>query len=139
MSIYKGQVARHGSWQGVTLDTLNKAESYIRWQYQQGLITNSEMMDNLAAARAEFEEGGTMSEEVIAPIGRIIVDLGKLRATAYNDLLKLPATDPMKKILTDIDKLLGRTEEEIIKVASPVMRRRLWPKTLPIGHPFARR
>jgi len=72
-----------------------------------------------------------MSEEVIAPIGKILTDLGKVRASAYNDLMKLPAADPMKKVLTDIDKLLGRTEEEIIKASTGVVRRRLWPLPSP--------
>ena len=68
-----------------------------------------------------------MSEEVIAPVGRILVDLGKLRAAAYNDLMKLPATDPMRKVLTDIDQIFSRTEEEIIKASAGVVRRRIWP------------
>ncbi|KKL10130.1 hypothetical protein LCGC14_2558930 [marine sediment metagenome] len=69
-----------------------------------------------------------MSEEVIAPIGRILRELGNLRAAAYNDLIKLPATDPMKKVLTDIDQIFSRTEEEIIKASAGVVRRRLWPR-----------
>ncbi|MBA7650664.1 hypothetical protein ES703_58474 [subsurface metagenome] len=71
-----------------------------------------------------------MSEEVIAPIGRILIDLRKLRGAAYNDLIKLPATDPMKKVLTDIDQIFSRTEKEIIKASTGVVRRTLWPRPL---------
>ena len=49
----------------------------------------------------------------------------------YNDLIKLPATDPMKKVLTDIDSIFSRTEEEIIKASAGVVRRRLWPLPSP--------
>ena len=72
-----------------------------------------------------------VSEEVIAPVGRIINDLGKLRGSAYSDLMKLPATDPMKKVLTEIDQILSRTETEIIKASTGVVRRRLWPLPSP--------
>ncbi len=71
-----------------------------------------------------------MSEEVIAPIGRILRELGNLRGAAYTDLLRLPATDPMKKVLTDIDQIFSRTEEDIIKASAGVVRRRLWPTTI---------
>ena len=56
MGIYKDQIAKHGSWTGVKLDTLDKAETYIRHQYQRGLITFEEMMHNLALAKLEWTE-----------------------------------------------------------------------------------
>ena len=56
MSIIKDQIAKHGTWEGIKLDTLNRAETYIRYQYQQGLLTFEDLMSNLAIAREEFGE-----------------------------------------------------------------------------------
>ena len=55
--------------------------------------------------------------EFLSPIGRVLVELGKLRGSAYNDLLQLPATDPMKAMLARVDLILGDTEEAIIRAA----------------------
>jgi len=55
--------------------------------------------------------------EFLSPLGRVLVELGKLRGSAYNDLLKLPATDPMKEVLARVDRILGRTEDAIIRAA----------------------
>ena len=53
----------------------------------------------------------------LSPVGRVLVELGKLRGSAYNDLLQLPATDPMKAMLARVDLILGDTEEAIIRAA----------------------
>lgn len=57
------------------------------------------------------------SEEYLSPVGRVLQDLGKLRGAAYNDLLRLPATDPMKEMLARVDRILGHTEDAIIRAA----------------------
>jgi len=47
------------------------------------------------------------------PIGRVFRDLGMLRGEAYTAFLRLPATDPLRPILEQVDKILGETETNI--------------------------
>lgn len=58
-----------------------------------------------------------ISEEVLFPVGRILLDLRKLRESAYDDLIKLPAADPMKEVLARVNRVLGHTEDAIIRAA----------------------
>ena len=58
MNIYRDYVAQRGSWTGVKLDTLEKAENYIRYQYERGLITEEEMTNELAMVKFEWEFEG---------------------------------------------------------------------------------
>jgi len=74
MSMIKDQIDRHGTWEGIKLDTLDKAETYIRWQYQRGLLTNEDMMNDLAIAREEFSESRPFN-----PLGALQEDAERIR------------------------------------------------------------
>ena len=47
------------------------------------------------------------------PLQRVLLDLSKMRGKAYNDMLRLPAPDPFKEILTEVDRILSQTEDMI--------------------------
>ena len=49
------------------------------------------------------------------PIGKVFRDLGKVRGEAYNAFLMLPATDPLRPILEQVDKILSEAETNINK------------------------
>ena len=56
-------------------------------------------------------------ENLPDPIGKVFRDLGKMRGEAYNTFLRLPATDPLRPILKQVDKILGETETNITKAS----------------------
>jgi len=47
------------------------------------------------------------------PVQRVLLDLGKMRGAVFNDMMKLPAPDPFKEILLEIDQILSQTEDHI--------------------------
>ena len=47
------------------------------------------------------------------PLQRVLLDLSQMRGRAYNDMLRLPAPDPFKEILKEVDRILGQTEVKI--------------------------
>jgi len=47
------------------------------------------------------------------PVQRVLLDLGKMRAAAFNEALKLPAPDPFKEILLEVDQILSQTEDRV--------------------------
>jgi len=49
------------------------------------------------------------------PIGRVFRDLGMVRGEAHTAFLRLPATDPLRPLLQQVDKILGETETNITK------------------------
>lgn len=54
------------------------------------------------------------------PIGRVVRDLGMVRGEARIAFLRLPATDPLRPILDQVDKILGVAERNITKVTGQV-------------------
>jgi len=52
--MFKNEIAQHGTWKGVKLDTLEKAKGYIRYQYQHGLLVMAEVVSDIEAAELEF-------------------------------------------------------------------------------------
>lgn len=67
------------------------------------------------------------------PIEKVLLDLGKMRGSAYTDLLRLPAPSPFKRGLEDVDKLLGRLEDNIRSIHGRAL------KTVLGGQPHAGR
>lgn len=51
--------------------------------------------------------------EPLNPIEKVLRDLAQMRGTLTTDLLRLPAPDPFKSGLGDVDKLLERLEDDI--------------------------
>ncbi len=49
------------------------------------------------------------------PIGRVVRDLGMVRGEARTAFLRLPATDPLRPLLDQVDKILGDAEANITK------------------------
>lgn len=49
------------------------------------------------------------------PIGKVVRDLGMVRGEARTAFIKLPATDPLRPVLDQIDKILGGAETNIGK------------------------
>lgn len=49
------------------------------------------------------------------PIDRVLEDLGRMRGKAFTEMVRLPAPDPFKKILREVDTILSRTETEILQ------------------------
>ncbi len=58
-----------------------------------------------------------LSEEYLSPFGelisRMLGDLQSLREAASTEVSKLPANDPIRRTLRDIDRILERTEDNI--------------------------
>lgn len=52
-------------------------------------------------ARPPSRQPGGQELWVLTPIMRFLQDFGKLRASAYDEMLKLPATDPVRKVMAD--------------------------------------
>lgn len=47
------------------------------------------------------------------PIDSVLEDLGRMRGKAYTEMVRLPAPDPFKKVLQEVDTILSKTETEI--------------------------
>ncbi|MBA7681690.1 hypothetical protein ES703_90030 [subsurface metagenome] len=47
------------------------------------------------------------------PIQRVLLDLSKMRGDAFNEMLRLPAPDPFKEVLREVDQILSQTEDHI--------------------------
>ncbi len=65
------------------------------------------------------------------PVEKVLLDLGVARAAAHTELLRLPAPSPFKRALEDVDKLLGRLEDDVRSVhgtvKTPLERPGPWP------------
>ncbi len=51
--------------------------------------------------------------EQLDPVQRVLLDLSKMRGSAYTEMLRLPAPDPFKEILKEVDNILSQTETKI--------------------------
>lgn len=47
------------------------------------------------------------------PIQRLLLDLGKMRGAAFDEMQRLPAPDPFKEILREVDQIFSQTEDHI--------------------------
>ena len=54
-------------------------------------------------------------ETVPDPVGRVIRDIGMVRGEARTAFLRLPATDPLRSVLDQVDKILAGAETNITK------------------------
>ena len=53
------------------------------------------------------------------PIEQVLRDLGMVRGEAYTAMLRLPAPDPLKTVLQQVDGLLGKLETDIRSIKVP--------------------
>lgn len=63
---------------------------------------------------ANLPEPQKLAQDILSPVGKILLDIRKVRENARKDLNKLPATDPMAQMLNKIDHLLETAEDQII-------------------------
>lgn len=54
------------------------------------------------------------------PVGKVVRDLAMVRGEARTALIRLPATDPLRPILDQVDKILGGVETNIGKLTQGV-------------------
>ena len=54
------------------------------------------------------------------PIGRVVRDLSMVRGEARTAFLRLPATDPLRLVLDQVDKILGNAESNIGKATQGI-------------------
>jgi len=49
------------------------------------------------------------------PVGKVVRDLSMVRGEARTAFLRLPATDPLRSVLDQLDKILGDAETNITR------------------------
>lgn len=71
--------------------------------------------------------------EPLDPIEKVLADLGKMRGSAANDLLRLPLPSPFKRALEDVDRILEGVEDDINRVRATALGAVLEPTRQFIG------
>lgn len=54
------------------------------------------------------------------PVEQILTQFGKLRGEVYNQLLRAPVPSPVHEALADIDRSLGKVEDQLVATARKV-------------------
>lgn len=65
--------------------------------------------------------------EPLDPLEKVLRDLGKMRGSAANDLLRLPVPSPFKRALEDVDRILGGVEDDINRARATALQAVLEP------------
>ena len=60
--------------------------------------------------------------EPLDPLEKVLRDLGQMRGSAANELLRLPLPSPFKRALEDVDRILGGVEGDINRVRAKALR-----------------
>jgi len=59
--------------------------------------------------------------QVKDPIEAVLEDLGRLRGRLHTEMVRLPAPDPFKQILSEVDQIFSQTEDSIRAVIGRIL------------------